>query len=264
VGRFDGGKLQFIADLSEAIGRNLYFYGFYEQTITAVVAQLLLPGQVFIDIGANFGYFTLFAARRVQPRGRVFAFEPDPTNLRLLHANIALNKLPNVVVEETAVAASEGECEFFPTVKAQWSRGKASTVAPDIGAPPADTMTVRTVSLDEYCDVNAVERVDVVKMDIEGGEALAIEGMGEGIRRKRYRRVLLELHSAALRRLGVAPEDLLRRFLDNGYRCFRIRNARSGWWGHYSLRFDSNLLIEDDGKQVPEKCPHYLVTIDPV
>ena len=81
--RFDQNRQWFVAALRNRVARHLFFYGTYEQVQTAVLLHVLREGQVVVDAGANIGYFSLLAAGRVGPKGRVVAFEPEPGNAAL-------------------------------------------------------------------------------------------------------------------------------------------------------------------------------------
>ena len=92
------------------VSRRLREEGIWEPYETALLMSLLRPGQVFVDVGANIGYFSLIAARLVGDGGAVYAFEPDPLNFRLLQASVASNGLTRRVhAVSAALAAKEGE-----------------------------------------------------------------------------------------------------------------------------------------------------------
>src|ERR1019366_6193498 len=87
---------RFLIDLNERVSRSLYLYGTFEPTISALLPKLVTTGNVVVDAGANFGYFTLLASAAVGPTGKVFAFEPDPRNIDRLRAVMGANDARNV------------------------------------------------------------------------------------------------------------------------------------------------------------------------
>jgi hypothetical protein len=103
-----GGFKFFVSVLDLAVGRGLREDGFWEPVTTKLIETLLAPGMVFVDIGAQIGYHTLFAARRVANTGRVFAFEPDKRHLDLLNRNLYENCLYNVTVAPLAAFNKTG------------------------------------------------------------------------------------------------------------------------------------------------------------
>src|SRR5215471_19195745 len=101
---YDARQSRIFADLRTPLGLGLYRYGHRDADIN-IVARLLEPGDVFVDGGAHVGLFTLVAARRVGPGGRVIAFEPSPANRQRLLDNVALNGFTQVDVRPEALAA---------------------------------------------------------------------------------------------------------------------------------------------------------------
>ncbi|HVE84615.1 MAG TPA: FkbM family methyltransferase [Myxococcales bacterium] len=219
--------LRFECDLRNALAREVFFTGQYEPQETLLVRALLRPGQTFVDVGAHWGYFTLLAAGLVGEPGRVVAFEADPRVFDTLATNLAMNRLPHVTAKAVAVAATEGTVQLLGYSDAQENWG-ISRIAPKAGSPPeagAKTFEVPARPLDAMLDELGVGPVDLVKMDIEGAEVFALQGMQAGIAAGRYRRVLLELHPAELRAHGVEPAAVIARLRDAGYQGLTIDHS---------------------------------------
>src|SRR5262249_684607 len=102
-----GPGLRMRVRLDDYIGNFIYYWGCWEPDESWVIRALLRPGDVFVDVGANVGYFSPLAARAVGPLGRVIAFEPTPPTLEELRHNVALNDLQNVTVHGEAVLDRE-------------------------------------------------------------------------------------------------------------------------------------------------------------
>src|SRR5580765_7707639 len=103
-------NLRFVVpSLADSIGFHLYIDGIYEPAEIAWVLARLEPGDVFVDVGANIGVFTVMAAKRVGPTGRVIAFEPSPSVIRYLEENVRLNELTNVTVCPLALDESAAD-----------------------------------------------------------------------------------------------------------------------------------------------------------
>ena len=156
----------------EMMNRAMFLYGAFEISETRLVQAFLAPGMTFVDIGANIGYYTLVAARIVGETGLVHCFEPNqPMHLRL-ERNVQRNGLGNVVVHAEAVAQFSGQVEFFAST---WDANQGiSSLLP--GSGRERVQRVPSVSYDDFVDGLGGRRVDLVKMDIEGAELLAIEG----------------------------------------------------------------------------------------
>jgi FkbM family methyltransferase len=142
----------------------------WEPGETAIIADRIAPGSVFIDIGAHIGYYTVLAARLTGYAGLVIAFEPEPGNFELLLANVALNRLPNVVCFPLAVSNVNGKKRLFLSEDNTGDH----RLAPPAGSNRPD-LDVRVVRLDEFTALPPT--VDFVKIDVQGAEHLAIEGM---------------------------------------------------------------------------------------
>lgn len=161
--------LQFNAANSNA----QYALGTNEVPVQAALATYLRPGDVFFDVGANVGFFTVIGARLVGAQGRVVAFEPVPENAAAVRYNLALNGFEQVEVWETAVSETNGSAQLQLAHYA----GGASL---DVAAPPPDfkgTLAVKTVTLDALIQQQRVPVPSLVKIDVEGAELHVLRGM---------------------------------------------------------------------------------------
>ena len=135
--------------------------------------EFLEPGMVFFDVGAYHGIFSVLAGMKLASRGQVVAFEPSPRERRRFELHLRINGLSGVRLEPYAVSGRRDKLTFF-------------TVAPELGTmnslkPPAVQVPVRetvvqAVSLDEYLLARQIERIDLMKIDVEGGELEAFRG----------------------------------------------------------------------------------------
>jgi FkbM family methyltransferase len=165
----------------------------WEQAIIAELSRAVRPGDAFLDLGAYVGPFSLLASRLVGPEGRVVAFEPDPASRRLLESNLTANGATNVTVVPFAVGQQGGTVHFVAS-------GDSAGRIGDEG-----DIEVRQVNLDDYCVQHGLVPT-VMKIDIEGGEAAALDGsrVVRGLRE-----LILEIHEPQLREQGVDPERFL-------------------------------------------------------
>jgi len=131
-----------------------------------VILSGLAPGDVFVDIGANCGAFTLFAARMLGQSGRVVAIEPMPEMIQRLRFNVTANALPNVQIFETAVGRQPGSATLYVD---ELRRGHSSMSAVE-GTPT----TVPVDTLQSIITQAGVDRIDALKIDIEGYEDRAL------------------------------------------------------------------------------------------
>src|SRR5262249_5079594 len=144
----------------------------YEQGETAFLKETLREGMVFVDVGANIGYFTTLAARLVGRSGKVIAVEPEPRNYKLLRANIERNGLTNVQSFNCALGDGPGEAQLRRSV---WNFGD-HTISRTGGSGNA-FVTVPIESADRLLKTAGVPAVHVVKIDVQGYEVHVQRGM---------------------------------------------------------------------------------------
>lgn len=143
--------------------------GRYEPETTAIFREIIKPGMVVLDIGAHIGYFTRLFSKLAKASGKVYAFEADDENYRLLENNTRLCR--NTVLVKKAAADADGTVAFYHIKN---STGCHSTIEPS-GA--AQKVSVPSVSIDSFAAREHIPRIDIIKMDIEGGEPAALRGM---------------------------------------------------------------------------------------
>jgi FkbM family methyltransferase len=163
-----------------------YALGTSEPIVQDVLGQLLRPGQVVWDVGANVGFYTVIAAHAVGPTGQVVAFEPLPSNVDALRHNLALNGFARVTVVPCAAAAASGDLTLTLGDEPTWAHTGGPADAP--GA-----ITVPALSLDDAAQRHALADPDLVKIDVEGAECDVIAGM-RGIIARHPPVILCEMH----------------------------------------------------------------------
>jgi FkbM family methyltransferase len=202
----------------DGIATPLLVRGEYEPGETALFERLLAPGLAVADVGANFGYYSLIAAAGVGERGVVYAFEPEPASWELLLRNIEANGHGNTVPRRCALSDREGETVLH--------RDKVNFGRHSLGAANlmrrAHAVTVPTTTLDRFLEREAGgRRLDLLKIDVQGAEALVLGGAKRTLERDRPK-ILLEFWPFGLRNLGADPETLLLDLTERGYRVHLI------------------------------------------
>jgi FkbM family methyltransferase len=190
--------------------------GLYETEVTALIRVLLKPGMNVVDLGASSGYYTLIAARLVSPRGQVFAFEPDPFMHRYLRSNVELNQLRNVHCLKAAASNSVGQVRF---VRDELERGHLTS------SEEHRPLAVWATTLDAFFNNLGWPAIDLIKMDIEGAETAALQGMTELVRRNSRLRLIVEFNIEAIRRSGSSPAGFAEAMRRMGFeRAYVIEN----------------------------------------
>jgi FkbM family methyltransferase len=190
-----------------------------EATFIALLKSSIGDGMTTVEAGAHIGYVTLQAARAVGPRGRVLAFEANPRVIPLIEQNLTVNGLhEQVTVVPLALADAPGRHAFFLS-----GGGDTSSLHEPEGA--SERIEVTTTALDDWLDPTA--HVDVVKLDIEGGEVAALRGMRETLARAGPGLVVFaECNPSMLERAGTSTRDLFETLQANGLNLRWIDESR--------------------------------------
>lgn len=178
--------------------------GLWEPYETALVQAILKPGSVFVDVGANIGYFSVIAAALVGDSGAVFAFEPDPENCRLLRLNAAHNGMADIIeVVEAGLADAAAPGELYLS---EDNLGDHQIFA---AAESRESVSVQLLSGAEYFR-DRPHQPDLIKVDTQGAEFRVMAGLMPYLRKlPRPPRVLIELTPLSLRECGASGRALV-------------------------------------------------------
>ena len=194
--------------------------GTYEVPIQNIFTQHLKAGDVFYDIGANVGFFSIIAAKLVGETGKIYAFEPGRENAMSIAHNAALNNFDSIEVIEKAVSDTSGEGQLL---LAKYSGGHALATA---DAPPdlAGEVTVELVSIDDLVAQNKIAPPNFVKVDVEGAELDVLKGMTQTI--KTYRpKVIYEIDDGDRTAYEQKYHDLASFFRSLNYQVTQTENS---------------------------------------
>jgi len=212
----DGFRM-YVSEDDWSVGRHIAAKRVHEPHVTLVIRRALRPDMTFLDIGANIGYYTLLAASLVGPGGRVFAFEPNPANVSLLHLSTHTNGFDNVEIFPFALADA---ARLF-LLDSQGSNA-ITTPLERVAEGIASRSLIRSVVLDEVLNL---DRLDVIKIDVEGAEAMAVRGAARHIQRCRPA-VFSEFSPPALGNISrVSGEEYLAWWFSAGYSAAVISAA---------------------------------------
>ncbi len=184
------GGLRWRLDLSEGIDFAIYLLGAFERSTVNTLQKLVKPGDVVFDIGANIGAHTLSLAKSVGPAGRVYAFEPADFAFAKLRANLALNpeldaRTFSRQILLSARAADQPEAEIY----ASWPLESTDSVHPKHRGVLVTAKGATVDTLDRFVERQGLERLDLIKMDVDGHESPVLQG-GLGVLR-RFRPILV-------------------------------------------------------------------------
>lgn len=222
VDDFDG-DLTIDLRLSEHMQSRIFWVGYYSREIVLVMNKLLRKGMVFVDVGANIGEITMVAAKRVGSDGLVLSFEPVGRNLSELTKNIHHNALSNVMIVASGLSDREGVTQIYQSC-GQGKNDEEHLGLNSIYAGSGDGIAIQSIpltTLDTFLHENPQERVDFIKIDIEGAELPCLKGAEQTLRRFKPL-LIVEVQKTSAAAAGYDQAEILH-FLDPlGYRFFRI------------------------------------------
>lgn len=221
------GSFRFRCDLRDGIMREVCLTGRYEPQETALLQQILRPGMTFVDVGANWGYFTLCAAHLVGRAGRIVSIEVDPRACRTLKANIARNKLDSVTVLEIAASDGPGVLRLREYEGGATESGNFGLIDAEAGASSHRHYDVAASAIDDVLDQAEIEQVDLLKMDIEGTEGRALAGLRRALAERRIKFLILEMHPQYLLNQGTSAEQIVADLRGYGYRAWKVDHSPS-------------------------------------
>lgn len=208
------GGIRFQLDIEDWIPSCLYFSGEYEAGEIDFMQNSLSEGDVLIDIGANIGLYTLYGAKAVGKSGSVFAFEPFSLNYDNLIKNISINHFSNIIVEKKAVSDNSTPINIYYD-KNEKNSGMASSYLTEY----SHEEQVESITLDQYLEDKSLNKINFIKIDIEGGEFRALRGMQKTL--KKYNPVLqVEVLDEMLKKQNIQWQDVLDLLEPLGYQMY--------------------------------------------
>lgn len=220
------GHMMLVDGGDTAIVPHLIRVGFFDRNLTNMIGSLLAPGMTFVDIGANCGTYTVFGAARVGPEGQVIAIEASPRLAGLLHETVAMNGFaPRCEVLRCAAGAEAGTVVLHQFANRQGGNTVLPHIADIARERNGDTVTATEVAcrpLDAIIAERAVQRIDLIKIDVEGFEREVLLGSRATLARFRPK-LIVEWHNAFFHGRPEAAQALYDLLTDDlGYRLHRI------------------------------------------
>lgn len=234
------------------------FEGTFEQPQRHFVERYLGPGMIVLDIGAHHGLYSLIAATRVGITGRVVSFEPSPRERERLERHKRINKLDQITIEPIALGSAAGTATLYlPAAK---NSGFNSLHPSEEIRSEATPVEVPVMTLDDYVANSKLDRIDFIKLDVEGGELEVLKG-GEAIFRGKSRPVILaEVEDERTQPWGYQAELIVRLLEAHGYTWYSPRGG--GAVEHFDTGrndFSHNLVAIPPERR--EQMAHLMVTV---
>jgi len=221
---------------------------FHERATTELFKKTVQEGNTVIDLGANLGYFSLLAANIMGASGKIYSFEPESNNYKYLLKNIELNNY-NITATQKAVADKNGKAKFYicPYDSGHHTLNQYEGISSYRSVPlysKEEFIEIDTIKLDDFLS----ERVDVIKMDVEGSEMLALMGMDKIIKRSENLKMFIEFFPLLIKKMGNSPKEFIDRLLDYHFSIFIVPND----YGVVNVE----LLQVHSFEELMKSCPH--------
>ncbi len=232
------GTKYFIDPNDEIMAPQLVVYRQWEPDLSAFFVNSTTPDTVFIDVGANFGYFTCLVASRIGSKGsgQVIAAEPNPAMQKLLRKNLRINwSMSPVVVSECAVAEQIGHLEFSIPV----DRAANASLTTATTHPTDARLIVKTTTLDQ---LSANRVVDLIKIDVEGFETAVLRSGLDTIRRSANLIIVIEWSQQQMRDAGFTSDGLIETLKTLELRAYHLPASRfidEQAWDTLEIPFDT-------------------------
>ena len=198
-------------NLDEGIQREMYL-GTYESIQSSWFKKYLRCGDVVVDIGASFGWYTTLSESLVGSNGKIFAFEPSPISNEVIESMIKDSRLTNITLVKSAVGDSKGNIQLFmPTISYLHS---PSILMSETSYIPLD---VDIIKLDDYEPIKSIKKIRLIKIDVEGYEPNVLKGMMGLIKEGKVEYVMCEFNSYWLKQNNTTPEELHHTFVQLGF-----------------------------------------------
>lgn len=204
---------QMLLDSKDSL--NLSIFGVYEPLETELIKKIIKTGDTVIDIGANIGYYTLILARLVGKEGKVFAFEPEQSNFCLLNKNIKINNYNNIKAIKKAVSNKTGQTDLYISEE---NKGDHKIY---YSGDNRQSVKIDVTRLDDYF-LDFKGEINLVKIDIQGAEGGAIEGMNKILQKNKNLKIISEFWPKGLKDFGTDGKDFLQFFSNKDFKIYQI------------------------------------------
>lgn len=202
------------------IGNHLYLYGFFDKEEIDLIKNIVNSTDVVLDVGSNIGYHSLMISKIIGNKGKIYAFEPYDKNFAILHKNILLNNTNNIKLNNIALGDKnmKGSLKVFK----DYAYNSLLNLK---RLPQVGTEKVRMEQLDTFVYKRKINRIDLIKIDVEGFELNVLKGAKRTLREYKPK-IVCEIFQENLNPLGIKVRDVIDYILAFGYKGFLISKEK--------------------------------------
>jgi len=200
---------------------NLSINPIYGKSDTEFIKKIIKKNDVVFDIGANIGYFTLIFAKLVGDSGKVFSFEPESENFKILKKNVETNGYNNVILEKKIVSNTNGVSTLYVSEKAGNHRIYKSDNF-------IESVEITSISMDSYAKNNTLKKIDFIKIDVEGAELNVLQGIQNILDSNEHIILFTEFSPNQIESCGLEPNDMINFLTNNKFKIYftEIKNNK--------------------------------------
>ena len=231
----------------KGLALSISHYGTYEKLEAKIMEEKIKVGNITVDVGANIGLHTLNMARIVGNTGRVFAFEPDPSNFEILEKNVKINNYQNIILEQKAVGDKHGRTTLYQ------SDNPGNHRLFPLTKQAKGQIQVELTSLDKYfTDSNLANKINFIKIDVEGFEFSVLKGMKNILKNNKKIKILFENMQINTIQAGFTPIKVLNYLTSYDFKLFCLDDSTK------------KLLHVSNNEEILKLCatPHNYISIN--
>lgn len=236
-------------DLSSLVERDIYYLGFYRPWVWKEFKEIVSEGDIFFDVGSNVGCYSLFVAQKIGPTGCVYAFEPDPNCFDKLKRNVELNYYDDIKAKMVAVSNSRGEAALHKNARKNINQAQSALAKL---SSHEKRVKVRKITIDDFVEKESVAKIDVLKIDAQGGEMNVLDGGIKTIR-KYMPKILVRVHEEKCRAHGHTSKEAIDTLLGLGYEVTEIRYRRKPRRIFVAQEVEDSTFLATVGKGIGER-----------
>ena len=194
----------------------------YGESDTEFVKKVIKKNDIVLDIGANIGYYSLIFAKLVGDSGKVFSFEPESENFKILKKNIEVNGYNNVILEQKIVSNADGKSTLYVSEKA----GSHRIYKPD---NYVESLEIESISMDSYIEKNNIKKINFIKIDVEGAELNVLQGIQKILDSNKHIILFTEFSPNQIKSCGLKPVDMINFLTNNKFKIYftQIKNNKT-------------------------------------
>ena len=216
------------------------FGGEFETAELSFVRRFVQPGMTILDIGAHHGLYTLLSSRLAGRTGRVYAFEPSPRERKALLQHVKLNRCKNVKVQALALGDADKKTELYVV---DGTESGCNSLRPPAVTTATSPVSVQVVPLDGWLAEQGIERVDFIKLDVEGGELDVLRGAVKLLERAPRPVILAEVQDIRTRAWGYKARDTIDYLASKGYEWLALsKDGATAALDTSATEFDGNFI----------------------